>query len=350
MKIAYLGNYNPEYARHKILKKGLSRNGIEIIDCHFKAKGWRKLISIWKQKKKFRQADIVYAAYSDSRYIWFLRLVTRKPIFWDAYYSIYDNWIFDRKYAKPKSLKARYYWFLDWICSVSANVVILDTDTNCQYFIDTFHINPKKFLRVLIGADDDIFKPRPQQKTMNKFLVEFHGNYIPVQGVEYIIRAAKLLENEEVYFKMIGSGQTRAQAEDLAQELGLENLEFIPPVPMAEVPSYIAEADVCLGLLGSVPRTNRSIPNKVYEASAMKRVSINADTPAIRELYIHDKNIVLCRAGDPEDLAKKIMYIKNNPGKKERIGQEAYRVYIENVTPQKLILPLIDRARVFMAK
>ncbi len=340
MHICYIGNYDANYARHKLIIKGLKRNGVEVNECNFAEKDWRKYLRLFGLRKEMAKADIVYVAYSDSRYAWFVKLITRKPVFWDAFYSLWDNWVFDRNLAKPGSLKARYLWFLDYICAQLADVVILDTAANCDFFVKTFHLKKEKMLAVLIGADNDILKPlaRPAH---DGFIVEFHGNYIPVQGVEYIVRAAKLLENEDIRFKLIGKGQTKAAAIALAQELETKNVEFIDAVPFAELQGYLAEADLTLGLLGSVDRARRSIPNKVYEASAMKRLSINIASPAVDEAYVAGRDILTVEAGNVDDLVAKIRWAKANPEKLREMEEAAYRVYLEYGVPEKLVLPLI---------
>ncbi len=345
MKICYLGNYNPDYARHIIILKGLKKNNIDVFECQFKKKNWQKYIEIFRLMKKARKADIIYIAYSDLRFVWFVRLLTKKPIFWDAFYSLYDNWVFDRRLVRPSSIKAYYFWFLDWLCSISANIVVLDTKANCDYFVKTFHLNPSKMLRVFIGADNEQLVPVEQKKTIDKFIVEFHGNYIPVQGVEHIVRAAKKLEKENILFKMIGNGQTYGQAVKLAKKLKLSNIDFINSVPFLKIAGYLAEADVSLGLLGTVDRARRAIPNKVYEASAMKRASINICSKAIDELYKDGKNILTVKAGDVDDLVRKIIWAKEHQEELKKIEENAYNLFLEYVTPEKIVKPIIATSK-----
>jgi glycosyltransferase involved in cell wall biosynthesis len=348
MRICYLGNYNPDYARHNILMKGLRKNGIDFFECRFSERGAKLFFRLLALRKEINKADIIFVAYSDLRFVWLVRLITRKPIFWDAFYSLYDNWIFDRKLAKPVSLKAFYLWFADWICCKTADVVILDTKANCDYFVKTFRVRPEKMMTVLIGADDEQLVASERKKNTDKFLVEFHGNYIPVQGVEYIIRAAKRLEDENVMFKMIGSGQTRKMANELARELNVKNIEFIDSVPFREIRKYLVEADVSLGLLGSVDRARRAIANKVYEASAMKRVSINIESPAIRDLYSPGEDILTVEAGNVDDLVTKILWARDNPEKMKEMEDRAYLLFKNNATPEKIVLPLIEKFHNFI--
>src|SRR3989338_6973008 len=90
---------------------------------------WRKYHSL---KREF---DIIVVGYSDSRFmIPFVRLISHrlfsgqagKKIVWDALYSLYDSWVLDRRLVGSGSLKAKYYWFLDWFSCKLADLILLD--------------------------------------------------------------------------------------------------------------------------------------------------------------------------------------------------------------------------------
>ena len=333
MTICYTGDYSPEYPRHRVLIRGLRENGVDVIERPVTTR--RELISTIRKHNAL--VDYFFMGYSDSRIVWLARLVTRKPIIWDAFYSKYDNWVFDRKLASPRSVKAAYYWFLDWICCVAARVVVLDTNANIEYFRRTFRLRNKKFIKVLVGTDDTVMIPRAKNPEERRFIVEFHGKYIPVQGVEYIVKAADLLRSEhDIHFVLVGDGQEYDKVHALAETLRLTNISFVPIVPYDRLPDVIANADVCLGLAGNYDRGARAIPNKIYEASAMERASINMDGPGIRELYTDGKDILLCRGGDARDLADKILELKNNPELRHAIARNARQLYLRHATPKAI--------------
>jgi len=159
--ICYFGDYDPEYARNRVIIKGLKENGVEVIECNDRARGVKKYLNLFKKFKSIKgKFNFVIVGYSDSRFPLILaKLLTRKPVIWDAFYSIYDSYVFDRKLVKPKSLKAKYYWFMDWLNCKLADKILLDTNAHIDYFVKTFRIDRMKFVRVFIGADDGIFKP-----------------------------------------------------------------------------------------------------------------------------------------------------------------------------------------------
>src|SRR5690606_19188770 len=184
-------------------------------------------------------------------------------------YSLYDSWIFDRKLAGAFSLKAAYYWIIEWIALSSADKVLCDTNEHVKYFVRTFGIMEKKFSRALVGTDDFVFYPR-HKTGGGKFTVHFHGHFIPLQGVEHILKAASILKGKGVYFRLIGKGQEYRKARSLAQDLKLANVDWIDKVSYSELPEYISKSDVSLGIFGDTGKAGRVIPNKVYEAAAVK--------------------------------------------------------------------------------
>lgn len=334
MTICYFGDYNPEYARTKVILKGLSLENVKVIHCNVRGtKGWELLWQLYKTHQALREPyDVLFVGVGDSRIVPLLaRLIARAKVVWEPLFSIYDNFVFDRKLTSPHSPKALWYWLIDWLDCRAAHLIVLDTKTNAEYFHYEFNVPMKKLGWIYIGADDDVFKEKERPANVGIFEVEFHGKYIPVQGAEVIVRGAKLLEEQKtlVHFTMIGSGQDRKRVEALAQELGVTSMTFLPFLTQQEITEYVARANVCIGLIGDVPRVKRAIPNKLYEAAAMSRVSINADTPALRELFTPGENVVAIPQGDHEALARAITELLRDPQKADVMGRKAKEVYLQ---------------------
>jgi glycosyltransferase involved in cell wall biosynthesis len=181
-----------------------------------------------------------------------------------------------------------------------------------------------------------------KQKEKNEFTIGFHGNYIPLQGVEYIVTAAKILEKEkDIRFRLVGGGKEFKKVFDLARKLKVKNVEFIAKVPYEEIPLKISQADICLGAFGDTPKTQFVISNKIFEEAAMRKPIISSDVPALRELFEDKKNILFCRHADPDDLAEKIMELKNSPDLREKIARGAYELYQSQCTPKVIAKQLL---------
>lgn len=331
LEVLYFGSYNPNYSRNRVLIKGLNKSNVKIIECNcrsFSIFGYFKIL--FKYLKTRPKYDAMLVAFPGQEAMFLARFLTRKPIIFDAFTSHYGGYILDRKKYSQSSLRAKYYKFLDkWSCKL-ADIVLLDTEAHIDFFVKEFNLPKEKFRRIFVGTDSDIFYPRNTRNIdMSKypFLVHFHGNYIPLQGVRYIIEAAKILEREDLVFNLIGRGQTFENDRRYAERLKTANINFLEPVPYEKLPEHISRADLCLGIFGDSPKTDLVIPNKVYEALAMAKPVITADTLAARELLIDGVNAFLCPKADPQKLAEKILFVRSQPDIADKAAKNGRRLF-----------------------
>jgi glycosyltransferase involved in cell wall biosynthesis len=332
MRILYFGTYNPDYSRNGVLINGLKQNGVEVLECRDNSPGIKKFINLYRKHKSLRgQYDVMVVGFLGQQMVPFAKLITLKPIVFDAFLSLYDSNVFDRKTVSKGSLKAFYYWILDWLSMTLADVVLFDTDQHVSYAAGEFRINKNKFRKLWIGARDDVFYP-VEKVNSGEFLVVFHGSFIPLQGIGYILRAAEICEEKGVKFLIIGDGQEKKKMINLAGELNLKNVEFAGFMDQKWIRDKIAQADVCLGIFGDTGKTKRVIPNKVYECLAMQKPVITADTPAIRELF-DEKDLMLVKTADPRSLADAILNLKDDPGKMNSIAVSGYNKFKSNACP-----------------
>ena len=161
MTICYFGDFDPTYARNKVIIEGLKENGVTVLLCRTEQYNfWSKIKDLRHQLKKISKFDFFIVGYSDSRWVVpLLKVTSNKKIIWDAFYSRYDSWVADRQLMSPYSPKAWYHWFSDFLSIRLADKILLDTYTHIEYFRRTFIVGEHKFIRVLIGADNTIFYP-----------------------------------------------------------------------------------------------------------------------------------------------------------------------------------------------
>lgn len=332
MRICFFGFYRHNYSRNRVLLAGLRAQGVQVIECHTTHTGIFKYLDLirthWRMRNDY---DVLFVAYPGYMLVWLARLLTRKPVVYDAFFSIYDSVVNDRMTVRARSISGYYYWFIDWLACKGADKILLDTDANIRYFVDTFKIPREKFVRLLIGSDETALFPEelPPHK---QFLVHFHGGFNPMQGVETIVRAAHLLRNEPIRFQFVGRGQMYHTIQKLVNDLTLDTIEFIPKVPFEELRVYMNRADICLGIFADTSKANRVIPNKVYEAISVKKAIITRDSEAIRELFSDGQNIILCKPNDPKELTGKILALYRDHELRERVALGGYTVFSRSLT------------------
>jgi len=335
--VLYFGIYDPEYSRNWVLINGLRQNGVEVIECRDDSPGLKKFLILFLKHWKLRKSyDVMIVGFLGQMIMPFAKIVARKPIIFDAFLSLYDSNVFDRQVIKPKSFKAFYYWFLDWISMRLADIILFDTNQHIEYAMEKFGVRKEKLVRILVGAQDKIFYPRSIVKSDSNFLVGFYGTYIPLQGVEFIVKAAKEVESyKDIKFMLIGSGQEKQTILKLAQDLKIKNIDFVDFLSQDRLALEIAKTDVCLGIFGKTEKTQRVIPNKVYQCAAMKKPIITADTPAMRELF-DDKDVMMIRAANPKALADAILILKDNYERREELAENCFNKFIKYATPEVL--------------
>ena len=335
-KVCYFGYFDPEYSRNRVLRQGLKENGVEIVDCRSREKGIRKYYELYNKHKKIKKDgyDVLLVGFPGHLAAILARFLTRKKIIFDCFTSLYDSAVYDRKKAGKISLIAGYYWLLDYLSCRLADTVLLDTNAHIDYFVKTFHLPRSKFIRVFVGTDEKLAARVRERKRSerDRLIIHFHGSYIPLQGVEYILEASKLLLGAPVKFRMIGTRiKNRFGGGDYP------NVEFLDNVPYAELFDYIADADICLGIFGDTEKAKRVIPNKVFEAIAVGRPVITADTPAIRELLSDNENVILCRLADPKDLVEKVKMLVENYEFRDCVAKRGLNVFLKMLNAKNIV-------------
>ncbi|HPB67987.1 MAG TPA: glycosyltransferase [Candidatus Omnitrophota bacterium] len=336
ISICFLPGRESSYARTRVILKSLQTvEGLKVYDCScaFKSK-LRYFLSFFQFLKYKNKSDLIFVGFLGQFLIPFVKVCTRKKIILDAFLSIYQTMVYDRKVFAAGSVLARLARFCDRMACRLADIVILDTDQHIQYFQKEYHFDKRHFVKVLVGSDTSVMHPRDDIAEEKGFLVHFHGEYQPLHGAIYIVKAAAFLP--DIKFQMIGKGREYLQCVQLAQELHLKNITFLPPVPYEELSQHMARASVCLGIFGDTPKTQMVIPHKVYEAIAMKKAVITAETAAAMELLEHKKDVFFCKPENPRSLADAVLELRGNPELRNRIAENGYLTFEKHCSENKI--------------
>ncbi|MCX6823394.1 MAG: glycosyltransferase [candidate division SR1 bacterium] len=212
--------------------------------------------------------------------------------------SLWDTICFDRKVLKPYSLLGRCIKMYDKVLIKISNFVLLDTNTHLHYVIDELGLPEKKGGFLYVGANTEIFHPLQVEKS-NKFRVFWCGNVLPLQGVEIILKAAKLLgDNNNIEFFLVGP--VRKKYCDLIKRLSLSNVIFKDRVSYKDLSSEICKSHLCLGgHFGIVPKSGRVIAGKTFQFLSCGIPTVVGDCGANREIFEdEDKLIRFVKMGD----------------------------------------------------
>jgi glycosyltransferase involved in cell wall biosynthesis len=354
MKLLYFGTYERPVVRNRVILKGLKENGVEVIECHVPL--WEKPVektgNLFRRRARLlldivtaqfilffkavrvKDYDVMLVGYIGQFDMFMARVVStirRKPLVFDPMVSLSET-LFERGMVGGNSPLFTFARLIDRWSSKLADMIILDTNENIRYFSENYRIPGRRFRRIYVGADKDLFYPR--KKKGGKFKVCFFGQFSPNHGIEYIVEAAKLLRGKGIEFHLVGRGQIFDEVSAMCR--GMPNVKLPGFVEYKRLPEYVKDADVCLGMFKGTEKVKRVTATKIYEALAMGKPVITGDCRAVRETLKDGENAILCRFDDAGDLAEKILLLKNDAKLMEKISVNAYKLFREHYSEERI--------------
>ncbi|MFH1367088.1 MAG: glycosyltransferase [Patescibacteria group bacterium] len=334
MKVLYFATYYIDhYVRQDVIIDALEKiKGIELIKCVVNKKSPLRYFQaigkfIFTSKK---DVDVIFVGFRGHEVLPLLRLLTRKPIIFDAFLSLYDTLCFERKKFSPNSLAGKFLFWFDRHNLKIADHVILDTKAHANYFRDVFRVPEKKLTFLYVGSDQNIFYPREKKEISNKFVVFYYSTFRPLHGVECVVKAAKLLSNDkDIIFRIIGRGPEKNKIIKMSVKLELNNINFVDWLELSKLSEEMANADICLGGHFSVlAKAKRVIPGKVFQFLAMKKAVIVGNGEANKEIFKNRDNCLMVNGSDSEDLKRAILELKNDKILRDKISEKGHQTFL----------------------
>lgn len=325
--VLWWGRSDPRYSRNSIMRQLFSELGWQIIDFSPAISLLADIEVIFRKVPEvdlvwvpcFRQKDLAAAA----------RWAKKKkvPLVFDPLISAYDKQVWEREKFSEHSKQAKK--LLDWEGSLflSADHVIADTEQHADFYARSFGISAKQLSVLPVSAEETVFSPREHTPTNRPLRVLFYGSFIGLQGPDVIADAILLYTGPAIEFYFIGEGPLRQQTE--AKLNGLDNVHFSDWLEYKQLPQRISEVDLCLGIFGSTQKTQRVIPNKVYQALACARPVVTCQSGAYPESLTNasDSGIYFVPANNPGALAQQLATLAEQPELVHKAGEQACLSY-----------------------
>ena len=350
LRVCYFGTYRANYTRNQILIAGLkARENVVVYECHAtlwrsiedrveQASGgwrrpafWRRVIATYwrliQEHGKMPDYDVMLIGYPGHFDSYLARLLTwwrRKPMALDILMSLHLV-AKERGLVKKSPVSGRLIFALEKGGLKLPDLLISENSAYEAYYCQQFALSPRKFRRVPHGADDRIFHPRPLQPPQDRFLVTYHGSYLPSHGMDAIIGAAQILQNQQnIHFHLFGHGPERPRIEQKARAAGLKNVLFHGFVSQDDLLDSLARSHICLGVFGETKQSHFTIQNKVWEGLAMGRAVVSGDSQIVRETLEDKKHIYLIARDNATALAAAIRELEDDPELRESIARGGY--------------------------
>lgn len=349
--ICYLGAFDPDHARNRIIRSGLEARGwqISLAPLPTNLNLRQTLPLLWHtMRTEAAHCDALIVAEGNQLLAPLavgLGRLLRKPVIVDSITGLYESRVVDNNTAKPNSWRSRGYRALDrWNLGAAAGA-FTDTMQHKAAFQEQLGRVVNRMAVVSVGVDqawiDAPSTPEPASAD-EPLLVQFYGNYTPYHGTEVILRALSWLNTDPRFrFEMIGHGPTYKAARDRARLLGLKTLDFIDPPDTATLMQMISKADICLGVFARRSKTDHVVPQRVMECMAMGKLVVTAESSAIDEYFTANEDLITVQPSNPGELAKTLRRLAEAPDLRETVALTGARTVHERYTPEQVVAPLI---------
>jgi len=307
LKILYLSTYFSDYIRTETMLQLFNDINVNVKKAIFDNQRFKYIKALTYFLKHKKNYDVIFIAFRGHEILPIIKLFTKKPVVFDAFVSIYDTLCFDRKIFRHNSFIGKLLRRYERCLCRMSNTVLVDTKAHKEYFEAEF--GAKNIDYIYVGCNENLFRPLDVEKNKDQFVVLWYGSTRPLHGIDVILKTAKLLEDEEIRFKLIGP--IRKKYSKLIKSLNLKNTEFINYVPYDKLSTEINKADICLGgHFSDRDKAKRVIAGKTFQFLACQRPTILGDNIANNELFEEKALVHFVKMNDPEKLADKIREIK----------------------------------------
>lgn len=339
--VVLLGDYDYDYPREKLLRRGFERAGATVLECRFSETdrfiGVRKLLLLplfWYRivvrMAEIRESDVAVDALVLTKFNPLLLPVA-------AYYAwrldcplVYDLFVSLYRTAEMRDIHpviVRGVALLERLVLRLPDYHLVGTEQFADLYSDMYGVPRERFVRLPPGADEDWFYPREDVPKRDTFTALYWGNFLPHHGVGTIIGAAAELRDEPYEFVFLGSGPEQERYREMADELALSNVRFEGFVPREDQQEWIASSHVALGIFADDPRSLASITNKVSEAVASKKAVVTEASPAVDAWFEHGESVYTVPPEDPVALAEAIRTLDAERELIDRLEDGGYEVY-----------------------
>ena len=151
--------------------------------------------------------------------------------------------------------------------------------------------------------------------TADRFRVVFAGNMGKAQALDAVLDAAAILQarGSRASFVMLGGGVEVSRLRTRAMEMMLGNVVFLPPVPMSEVGTVLAAAEVLLVHLRKDPLFEITIPSKTQAYMAVGKPLLMAVNGDAADLVRQAKCGLTAESENPQALADAVDSLAEMP-------------------------------------
>lgn len=246
--------------------------------------------------------------------------------------------------ARPSGVKRLIQRVADWLVSPAIFRAATTVFTPDQDFIEQAQYGAlciQKLVVVPNGVNTDVFSPgQANWKTLrlpddwvNKKIILFVGNLLPIKRVDVLLRALTLSKNLSEVLVIVGGGYDEAALRSKVKEYGLDKRTiFVGRVlNQQELVEYYRAASVVV-----IPSDVESFSLVALEAMATAKALVASAIPGLRRRVVENQTGLLFTPGSPQSLRTQLdTFFALSPQEQAAFGSAARELVLRDYTWDK---------------
>ena len=165
--------------------------------------------------------------------------------------------------------------------------------------------------KIVITKQASDYEITPIQEKTNKIKkIVSLSRFVEKKGIDVLIKAAKLLEEEDFEFNVYGFGDLEESYKELMEEIECTNVKLNDELPHDKVKDLLMSSDLLVAPSKIDSQADRDgFPTVIFESMAVGLPVLTTDVSAIPEIIKDGYNGFLTESNNPEKLAEKIKEI-----------------------------------------
>ena len=264
-----------------------------------------------------------------------------------GFYKLFGKkFLFDHHDANPELYEAKFgrrNLFYRLLCIFekltfrTADVSIATNESYRRIALTRGGMDPDKVFVVRSGPSLErmkIQKPDAKLRQGKKHLVGYVGVMGKQEGIDLLLQAVRSLvfdlQRKDVQFGIVGGGTSLEEMKALARDLGVADyVTFTGRVPDAELLAVLNTADVCVNPDVANEMNDISTMNKIMEYMALGKPIVQFDLAEGR--YSAQEASLYAMRNDPEDFARKLVELLDDPERRRAMGEYGRRRVVEEL-------------------
>ncbi len=248
-----------------------------------------------------------------------------------------ESWAAGQGLDETQALATDRYWMsreAETAAMLEADAIVTLSETMRREIIDR-GCPPDRITVVPNAVEIERFDPVTRDDALasslgiepSDLVVGYISTFNAYEGIPVLLEAAARLraQGRRLRVLLVGDGDQEAVIREAGRRLGLDDGTLVMPgrVSHGRIRGYYSLIDVFV-----VPRIASRVsrlvaPLKPFEAMALERAVVVSDLPVLREIVTPNETGMTFTADDPDDLARVVGGLLDDPALRARLGRQA---------------------------